>query len=242
MKINTPQGAIEIAEPDPVQLQNLRQALPFGLVGYQSPVHGAEYGIVLQCGGDEAWVVKQQEPDVPEERFPEVYLSQSILIASSVARYRAAGFGGCFMPCVYFRKKESGMETGIAYFGSPSPLGIEADPSASRGAFDSDFGRGFTTMFNRFIEELQQSSKESGIKLQPCIGLEARPISVAGTLIFGFLVHGQDVYCLKPGVSDKDPAWTALRSSGIDRIFDLPSIPARITDEQLGIAKPEAAI
>jgi|GEM_PF-6035704 len=95
-------------------------------------------------------------------------------------------------------------------------------------------------MFTRFIEELQRSSKNPGMKLQPCIGLEARPVSVTGTLIFGFLVHGQEVYCLKPGVSDKDPAWTALRSSGIDRIFDLPSIPARITMDQLGIAKPEA--
>jgi len=133
LKINTPKRPIEIAEPDPVQLQNLREALPFGLVGYKSPVHGADYGVVVQCGEDEAWVVKQQGPDIVEERFPEIYLSQSVLIAASIARYRAAGYGGCLMPCVYFRKKEAGIETGIAYLGSPSLAGIEANPTDAGG-------------------------------------------------------------------------------------------------------------
>jgi hypothetical protein len=238
MNLNTPQGAIEITEPEDLQLNSLRHALPFGLVRYQTPVHGAEYGIVIQCGEEPVWTIKQQGPDIPEDLLPTIHMQHSLLIAASIGHYLNAGFEGCLMPTLYFKKKPSGIETGIAYFGSPAPSEMQPAALSPQTVFDSQLGHGFTAMTTRFIRELKHQSKQSRIPLQPCIGLDPRPITKLGTLILGFLIHGQNVYCLKPAITESNPLWTALRSSGVTQLHDLPSIPAKITESQLTLAKP----
>lgn len=238
MNLNTPQGAIEITEPDDLQLSSLRDALPFGLIGYQTPVHGAEYGIVIQCGEEPLWAIKQQGPDIPEDLLPTIHMQHSLLIAASIGRYLDAGFEGCLLPTLYFKKKPSGSETGIAYFGSPAPSEMQPAELSPQTVFDSQLGHGFTAMMTHFIRELQTSSKQSGIPLQPCIGLDPRPITKIGTLILSFLIHGQNVYCLKPAITESNPLWSALRASGVTHLYDLPSLPAKITDAQFVLAKP----
>lgn len=240
MKFTTSEGLIEITAPDDLQLGNLRDALPLGLVGYQTPVHGAEYGIVIQCDDESLWAIKQQGPDIPEDLLPTIHMQHSLLIAASIGRYLAAGFEGCLVPTIYFKKKPSGIETGIAYFGAPAPTLQQPADLSPQTAFDNQLGPGFTAMVTRFIQELQHQSKQTGMPLQPCIGLDPRPVSALGTLTLGFLIHGQNVYCLKPAVTESNPLWTALRASGVTHLYDLPSLPAKITEAQFTLAKPNA--
>ena len=238
MIIATPQGEVELLSPEAHRLRNLRSCLPLGAVAFSEPADGARYGIVMKCGENEAWVVKQQPPDIPSESALDVFLANSILIALSIAQYRSFGFGGCLMTSPYIRGKGDESEVGIAYLGAPSRSGIEVAEFPFEGSFDNQFGHGFTTMFTHFVKTLQKSSRDSGITMQPCIGLDHRPRTALGRLGFGFLVHGRDVYCLKTKVSEQDPVWTALRSTGIDQVYHLPSVPTEITPEQLAIAKP----
>jgi hypothetical protein len=238
MNLNTPEGPIKITEPDDLYLASLRDALPLGLIGYQTPVHGAEYGIVIQCGEEPLWAIKQQGPDIPEDLLPTIHMQHSLLIAASIGHYLNAGFEGCLMPTLYFKKKPSGIETGIAYFGAPAPSQMEPAALSPQTVFDSHLGHGFTAMTTRFIRELKHQSKQSGIPLQPCIGLDPRPVTKLGTLVLGFLIHGQNVYCLKPAITESNPLWTALRASAVTHLYDLPSLPAKITDAQFVLAKP----
>lgn len=239
MEINTPKGTIKVIQPEGSRLRSLRSALPLGAVAYSQDAGGARYGIVMKAGSTEAWAIKQQSPEIPEDSLQTAYLANSILIALSIKRYISAGFGGSFMPCPYFRKKSNGIESGIAYFGSPLSTGIEATKSPFEGAFDNQFGHGFSTMLKHFVESLKTSSAESGITLQPCIGLDYRPRSALDSIGLHFLIHGSELYTLKKQISEVDPVWTALRSTGIDVIYHLPSVPAEITEEQLSISKPQ---
>jgi hypothetical protein len=239
MKVATPQGEVDLIQPDRRRLRSLRAALPPGVLAYSSEVNGARYGIVMKCGDTESWAIKQQPPEVPEKTLQAAYMGNSILIALSILRYIEFGFGGCLMPCPYIRKKQAGIEAGIAYFGAPCTTGIEAAEFPFEGAFDNQFGHGFTTMFSHFVKELQRSSDESGITLQPCLGLDYRPRSALEQLGFQFLIHGSGFFCLKTKISEQDPIWTAIRSTGIHRMYHLPSVPAEIAQEQLSIAKPQ---
>ena len=148
----------------------------------------------MKCGDTESWAIKQQPPEVPEKTLQAAYMGNSILIALSILRYIEFGFGGCLMPCPYIRKKQAGIEAGIAYFGTPWTTGIEATEFPFEAAFDNQFGHGFTTMFSHFVKELQRSSDESGITLQPCLGLDYRPRSAYIPTVFdrGHMVRRLD--------------------------------------------------
>lgn len=238
MHLTTPHGLLEITQPNDLQLASVRDALPFGLIGYPAPIHGAEYGIVTQCGDEHLWAVKQQGPDVSEKLLPTLHAESSFLIAASIGRYLNAGFEGCLLPTFYFKKKPSGFEIGIAYFGSPAPHQKPPAELSPETVFDRQLGPGFTVMMTHFIRELQHQSKQSGIPLQPCIGLDPRPLNSLGILTLGFLIYGRDVYCLKPAITESNPLWSALRASGVTHLYDLPSLPAKITESQLTLAKP----
>ncbi|MFT5405683.1 MAG: hypothetical protein ACI9DF_004538 [Verrucomicrobiales bacterium] len=193
----------------------------------------------MRCGGGgEAWAVKQQPPDTPGEDFGNNWLANTVVLALSISGYLKFGFSGVLMPCCYARRKGVFAEVGIVYFGSPSPSGIEANEFEFDEGFDNRFGHGFGTMLTHFIKELQQASKTSPLTLQPWIGLEDRPRSLLETLGFDFLIHGPDVFCLKARVREEDPVWPVLRSTGIEEVYHLPSVPAEITEGQLDIAKP----
>ena len=50
----TPKGAIQGRAPNSLELENLKQALPLGLVGLDSPDKQVDYGFVTKCGDQEA--------------------------------------------------------------------------------------------------------------------------------------------------------------------------------------------
>ena len=131
------------------------------------------------------------------------------------------------MPCAYIRTKDAGQfESGIAYFGSPSPQGSECQAYPYNAAYDKQFGHGFTTMMTIFIQALQQSSRDTGITLATIIGLEVRSWLQIGSFAFGYMLVGPHVICLKTVVSEQDPTWTILKSTGISEVFHIPSVAA----------------
>jgi len=245
--VKTPQGPIELCPPEPAQLRALRELLPLGAVQYSEPQHGARFGVVMKCGSQEAFAVKQQPVEVPTEAARTCYAANSLLIALSLRIYLEHGFSGFMMPCAYLRDKgANGVEAGIAYFGAPDPNGKEAldFPHADAfggDAFDKPFGTGFTIMLTQAFRAIEAASKDSGIPLQQPIGFDVRPRSALETLGFGFLAHGPLIYCLKCHVREDDPAWTVLRSTGIEHVIHIPSVPAEITPDELPMAKPSAA-
>ena len=193
----------------------------------------------MQCGERELYGVKQQPVECDEKQSRISYQANTLLIAHSLAEYLKSGFSGLFMPCGYIRARERGLfESGIAYFGFPSPHGREAQEYPFEGAYDRQLGHGFTTMMTSFIRALQQSSRETGITLFMPIGLDLRPRLHLGLLGFGFMLLGPHIVCLKTVVSTEDPAWTILRSTGVTEVFHIPSIPAAIREEELPTAKP----
>ena len=239
--VKTPQGPVELCQPDPAQLRALREVLPMGAVQYSDTPNGARFGLVMKCGDREALAVKQQPIEVPTEVAKTCYMANSVLIALSLRTYIENGFSGYMMPCAYMRDKGAkGVEAGIAYFGAPDPKGKEALDFPHDNAFDNQFGTGFTIMLTQAIRAIQAASKDSGITLQHPIGLDVRPRSALETLGFGFLVHGPLIYCLKTQVREDDPVWTVLRSTGIEHVIHIPSLPSEITIDELPTAKPSA--
>jgi hypothetical protein len=238
--IKTPQGPVELCQPEPAQLRALRELLPLGAVQYGDKPNGAKFGVVMKCGDREAFAVKQQPVEVPTENARTCYMANSILIALSLRTYIENAFSGFMMPCAYMRNKGTkGVEAGIAYFGAPDTSGKEALDFPHDNAFDNQFGTGFTIMLMQSIRAIQAASKDSGITLQQPIGLDYRPRSALETLGFGFLVHGPLIYCLKTQVREDDPVWAVLRSTGVESVIHIPSVPAEITPDELPIAKPQ---
>jgi hypothetical protein len=68
-----------------------------------------------------------------------------------------------------------------------------------------------------------------------------RPRLHLGRLGFGFMVNGPDVVCLKMRISEQDLTWAALRSTGISKVFHIPSAPAAVgeSDCRLGCVARE---
>ena len=82
--------------------------------------------MVTKCGEEEAWCLKQQSIEVDPKHEKNYAMAYLVLMAETMAGYIRHGFGGTFIPTLYRRNKSSGLEIGIAYFGKPSPTGIEA--------------------------------------------------------------------------------------------------------------------
>jgi len=227
--INTQQGKINLLSPSTELLGVISSFLPFGLVGYEPPHNGADFGIVMQRGDKEAFGVKQQPVPCDEQQGYVLYQAHSILIAHSISEYLRNGFSGLLMPCAYIRQKDSGqVESGIAYFGAPSPQGRESREVSRETTYDRTFGHGFSAMMTAYIRTLSQSSDETGIQLYQTIGLDIRPRSHFGALGFGFMVVGSNIVCLKTRVVEQDPVWAVLRDTGISEVFHVPSVPAGI--------------
>jgi len=193
----------------------------------------------MQCGGNEVYFVKQQPVPCDEEQGFVSYEANSILIANSLASYLANGYTGLFMPCPYIRKKDAGqVESGIAYYGFPSPCGHESKDSPFGTMFDRDFGNGFTTMLVTFVHGLRNSSRDTGISLSDVIGVDIRPRLHLGSLALSFMLVGPHIICLKTHVSERDFVWTVLRDTGITEVFHMPSVTAAINEASLFHCKP----
>jgi hypothetical protein len=47
------------------------------------------------------------------------------------------------------------------------------------------------------------------------------------------MLVGPHVVCLKTRILEQDPAWSALRLTGISEVFHMPSVPAGIAESDL---------
>ncbi len=225
-QIVTPQGVLHFEQPTRSTISRLHNLLPFGLRKINEAQTGAAFGIVVQWGEDRLQFVKQQPPEVSIEAARTVYLANSLLIASTIPAFLVRGHEGCFWPFNYIRQKTEGIETGIAYAGMER-VGYGDDYTCTR-AFDGDIGSGFTDMMETFIEELKIKSKNTGITLQDCIGLDVRDQQHLGSIAFDFLLLDREVICLKTCIREDDPVWTVLRANGIDSVIHLPAVPIEI--------------
>jgi hypothetical protein len=225
--VSTPQGEVKLLPPSVEILDRIQALLPFSMARYIPAHEGADYGFVIKHGESELFCVKQQPVDCDEQQSTVTKQANSILIADSLVNYLTHGFAGLFMPFTYIRTKDAGrFESGIAYFGSPSQQGPECKDNTLKGAFDAPFGSGFTTMMGAFIRALQQSSRNTGITLSPTIGLDVRTWFQIGSFSFSYMIVGPHVVCLKAVISERDPTWTVLKSTGISEVFHIPSMAA----------------
>lgn len=238
--INTPEGQVTLLPPPPELLSQIAYFMPFGLVGINPPERGARFGLVMQCGQQELYAIKQQPPDSDEEQGRWLFQINTLLIARSLADYQAHGFSGLWLPCAYLRSKEDNRaEAGLAYFGYPSPEGREAQPATyevTEEIYAAKFGRGFAVMMTNFMHAFGKSARDMGLTFT-VLGLDIRRRLQLGNLGLSFMLVGPHIICLKTSVVEQDPIWTMLKQAGIQEVFHLPSLPVAINESQLHPAK-----
>ena len=237
--IQTELGEVKLLPPTLELVRAIRSFLPFGAVGYSEPFHGANYGIVMQCGDQEVSFLRQQPPDCDAQQGKLMFQTNNLLIAHSLSRYQDFDFAGLLMPCAYLKTKgDNIVESGFAFYGCPCPEGRECTDHPLEPAYDYEFGHGFAIMTTCFISVLQQSAKATSYQLPNPVGFNVRPRLDLGTLGFGFMIVGRDLICLKTIIDHDDPVWTMLRGTGVTEVYHFPSIPAGIKESNLHIAKP----
>ena len=224
----TPKGAIQGREPTASEILNLKEALPLGLVGLDSPDKQVDYGFVTKCGDEEAWALKQQHPEIHKNHYNTFLTSYYYLLCRTIPIYLKHGFGGCLVPCFYKKDKGDLIEFGFSFFGSPSPTGRESNEFPPVPVYDQKFGNGFLTMYRHFYEDLKGMSKEDGFPFSPVIGLDIRQTSQLGKLVVLLMIHGRTVFVCKPSLEEDDMILTILADGGIKEFVYLPSIPAEI--------------
>ena len=225
-QVVTPQGVLHFEPWTRSIISRLHNLLPFGLRKINADQIGADFGIVMKWGEDRLQFVKQQPPEVSIDDARTVYLGNSLLIASTIPAFLVRGHEGCFWPFNYIRQKAERIETGIAYAGMER-VGYGDDYTRTR-AFDAAIGDGFTDMMETFIEELKLQSRQMGITLQQCIGLDVRDQQHLESIAFDFMILDRGVICLKTCIREDDPVWTVLRANGIDSVIHLPAVPIEI--------------
>lgn len=242
MNIDTPRGSVEILAPGLSLLRTIRDLLPFGALQLNEPQHGARYGLVMQCGEEEVFCLKQQPVEVDRQAAEEWMQIQHWMIAEAYCRYIKHGFSGAYLAAPYLRKRDNGLwEPGMAHFVFPSPTGIESQEFLFEQAYDDRFGHGATTMFTHFAQDLMASFKESNIKPPSYFGLDVRPRSHLQSLGMYFMVVGRHVLCLRPSLREKeDVAWAIFAAGGMEHIYHLPCLPMTIDRNDLEIAKGSA--
>lgn len=240
MIIHTEAGEISVLTPDQGRVDALRTLLPMGAYPLDRPDIQARWGIVMQCGDREVYAIKQQSIDLPEDLAMTEFSNLSMLKVAAMHKYLQHGFGGVLMPLVYWRRKGDLHEVGLAYFGAPSPSGVEASTPPEDSVWDQRFGHGYSRMVLSFIRALVAAQQMTGLTMQTIIGLDYRPRLSLGTLFFGHALHAKDVYVLRQSIpeGDDDPAWWAFRSTGIDRVYHLPSVPFVISESDLADTRP----
>lgn len=242
--ITTPKGDVHLVPVESELFQEIRDLMPYGVVGLKSENNPLEYGLVMQCDDVEVMGIKLQPPDCSRDQVNAAMEVNIILTSIAIPHYLKHSYDGLLIPFPYLRDKGDRFEVGISVFVFPKPDGKETkeDISSYTGVYDRQFGQGATAMLVSFVNSLKAASKESNITLYPVIGMEPRPRMQLGSLSFGFMVVGNKVIATKRTISEKDFTWTVLRDAGITEITHLPSQPAGISKADLAIAKPDYRI
>ena len=211
----TRQGKITAKAITGRQAKNLKDGLPLGMVSIKLNDQANEHGVVIRCGEEDAWCLKQQSVEVDPKNEQTVLLANTLILAHSIKGYLDHGFGGCFIPALYRKKKPNGVEIGFAYFGTPCPTGIEASEFPPTPSYDQHFGDGFFTMFRHFYEELKKSSQKMNVTLAPVIGLDQRTSTHLEGIVLHCIIHGRTVYLCAPHLDEDDYLLTYLAATGV---------------------------
>ena len=233
----TRQGTVTAKTITARQAQNLKDALPLGMVSMKRNDQTVEHGLVISCGQEDAWCLKQQSVEVDPKNEQTVLLANTLLLAHSIKGYLDHGFGGCFIPALYRKKKPNGMEIGFAYFGTPCPTGTEATEFPPTPSYDRHFGDGFFTMFRHFYEELKKSSRKMNITLAPVFGLDQRTSTHLQGVVLHCIIQSRTVYLCSPHLDKDDYLLTYLAATGVKEIVHLPCRPVRIEEQHRSLAK-----
>jgi hypothetical protein len=226
----TPKGTIHGRAPNSSELENLKQALPLGLVGLDRPDIEVDYGFVTKCGDEQAWALKQQHPDIRNSHFKAYLTSYYYLLCRATTLYLKHGFGGCLVPSFYQKQKGDMVEFGFSFLGSPCPTGRESNEFSPVPAYEENFGGGFFTMYRHFYESLKVVSDEDNFPLSQVIGLDIRQTSQLGKLVVLLIIHGRTVYVCKHDIdeSGEDLMLTILADGGVEEFVLLPCLPTEI--------------
>jgi hypothetical protein len=196
-----------------------------GLVELEGHRHCYPLGLVFQQSGRDLIGIKFQQVDFQRSDAVRVYAVNRILAASALPEYLKWGHRGLLAPFAYFRRKPTGkVETGIAYFASPSSSDDVPPDGDTR--FDSDFGVGATAMIFHMARAIVVSSQKLGIRYQYFLTMERRPWTALGILALDFVVCGTKVVVIDSSPSDANPVWEYLVRAGFTTLPHAPMIPA----------------
>lgn len=237
--IPTPKGDVRLVPIDKELFQQIRELMPYGIVGLKVDNKPLEYGLVMQCDDTEVMGIKLQPPDCSREQVNAAMNTNITLCSIAIPYYLQNSYDGLLIPFPYLRNKGDRFEVGMSVFVFPKPGGKETcEDIEHAGAYDKQFGQGATAMLVAFVGALQKASKEFNITLYPVIGMEPRPRMQLGSISFGYIVMGTRVIATKTTITEKDVTWTMLRGLGVTEIAHMPSQPAAIVKADLAISKP----
>jgi hypothetical protein len=240
-RIQTAKGSIEIQKTDAEIVRQLQTCLRFGIMPFKQTFNNADFGVIMQCGEEEVYCIKQQPLEVERKQAEQLFQLQHIMIMDTYCKYIKIGFSGAYLASPYLRQRENGLwEAGVSHFIFPTDSDSEkiySEKSIAK-AYDNYFGNGATNMYMAFIDCFKQVINESKITMPEYLGTDLRPRSHMQSLALYFMVFGSDVYCLRPNLREKeDIAWTILAKEGIQKVYHLPSLPMTINEQDIEKAK-----
>ena len=238
-KIQTRKGSIDIQKPNTATLKRLQNLLTYGLMPLKETFNGADFGIVMQCGEQEVYCLKQQPLEVERKQAEQLFQLQHFMIMEAYCRYIQLGFSGAYLASPYLKQRDNGLwEAGVSHFIFPSENELEYSEESFSKAYDNQFGNGATNMLMGFVECFKQAFSEAKLTMPQYLGIDVRPRSHLQNLSMPFMVLGSDVFCLRTNLREQeDMAWTILANAGIDKVYHLPVLPMTINESDLNTAK-----
>ena len=232
----TRQGTVTAKTITGRHAQNLKDALPLGMVSMKRNDQTVEHGLVISCGQEDAWCLKQQSVEVDPKNEQTVLLANTLLLAHSIKGYLDHGFGGCFIPALYRKKKPNGVEIGFAYFGTPCPTGTEATefpPAPSYTGVSETVSSPCSGISTRSSEKLPKNEHHAA----PVFGLDQRTSTHLQGVVLHCIIQSRTVYLCSPHLDKDDYLLTYLAATGVKEIVHLPCRPIRIEEQHRALAK-----
>jgi len=238
-KLQTPIGTIDIVDPDETIFKKLQDILTFGIVSLRQPNNEKGYGIVMHCGNQEVFCLKQQPLEIERQAAEQLFKLQHMMIIDAYCRYLKLGFSGAYLASPYLRQRENGLwEAGVSHFIFPSENDKLNSEKSTVKAYDNQFGKGATDMFLGFMNCFNQAFIEAKLTKPQYLGIDVRPRSHIQNLAMYFMVLGSDIICTRTNLREKeDVAWAILSKGGINKVYHIPSQPMTINESDLNIAK-----
>jgi len=237
--IKTTKGAIEISTIPPALLKGLQALLPYGIMPFEQPLQGANYGFVMQCDDKEVHCIKLQPMELEPQQAQEQFLMQHHMIMRAYRSYIKLGFSGAYLASPYLNQKENGLyEAGICNFIFPDKEQLSPSASPLNGVYDDVLGKGASDMFFGFVECLKKAFIDDKLTIPQYFGIDVRPRSHLKNLAMYFMVKDTQLICLRANLREQeDLAWPILADAGITTVFHMPSLPMTIKEADLSISK-----